>query len=346
MVSSRRVRIGDRWVGAGEPCFIVAEIGASLSDLRIAQDLVRCGARAGADAVKVQTFRADTLAVDGAYFTLEDGTRLSQYDYFKERELSLEDHQFLSAVAKDLGLIFFSTPSHPDDVRLLEPLDVPAYKIGSDDLTNLPLLDHVARKGRPMIISTGMSHLGEVEQAVTTVYKAGNDDVILLHCVVGYPARVEEANLRAICTLQTAFGLPVGFSDHLRGYTSDIVAVALGAVMIEKHLVLDRSAGGPDSDVASIPEEFAIMVHAVREAESALGDGIKCVKLGEVKWREAARKSLVALNDIAEGQPLTASDVGVRRPGTGIAPSFYSEVLGRHPRRRITKGTPLRWDLF
>lgn len=342
---SRRVRIGNTWVGAGEPCFVVAEIGACFPDIATGQELIRCAAQAGANAVKAQTFRADTLTLDGAYFTLEDGSRLSQYDYFKKYELSLEAHQALDAAAKDLGLLFFSTPSHQDDVELLESLDMPAYKIGSDDLTNLPLLDYVARKGKPLIISTGMSRLGEVEEAVTTVQRAGNYQVVLLHCVVGYPARLEEANLRAILTLQTAFGAPVGFSDHVRGHTTDVVAVALGAAMIEKHFVLDRSPGGPDYDVACDPEEFAAMVRAVREAERALGDGIKRITPGEQKWHESARKSVVAARDIAEGAFIAREDLAIMRPAGGIPPALLDLVVGRASKSRIKKGTSLNWSM-
>ena len=341
-----RVRIGNTWVGPGEPCFMVAEIGACFRDIETGQALIRRAAQAGANAVKAQTFRAETLVVNGAYFTLEDGSRLSQYEYFKPYELSIETHRILAATAKDLGILFFSTPSHQDDVELLESLHVPVYKIGSDDLTNLPLLDDVARKGKPVIISTGMSDLGEVEQALATSKNAGNEAVILLHCVVGYPARIEEANLRAIRTLQNVFGVPVGFSDHLRSHVPDVAAVALGASMIEKHFVLDRSPGGPDYDVACTPDEFAAMVQAVREAERALGDGVKTIQPGEQKWREAARKSLIAAKDVEAGQVLSPQDLDVRRPASGIPPSRYFEILGRRPRCRINKGTVLQWDLL
>lgn len=344
--SSRRIRIGNKWVGAGEPCFVVAEIGANFSDVESAKQMIRSAAESGADAVKIQTFQADTLALPGSFFTLSDGSRLPQHEYFKQHELSAEAHQALHALAQDLDLIFFSTPSHPSDVHVLEKLEVPAYKVGSDDLTNLPFLKFLAKKGKPLIISTGMATLGEVEQAVTTVRNAGLDDVILLHCVVAYPARMEEANLRAISTLQTAFGLPVGFSDHLLGHTADIVAVTLGAVMIEKHFVLDRSEDGPDNDVAAIPEEFAAMVRAVREAESALGDGIKRVQAGEVQWHAAARKSLVAVRDIPEGAVIGSEDIAIMRPAGGISPAARDLVIGRTSKIRISQGTTLHWSMF
>jgi len=344
--SSRRIQIGQKWVGAGEPCFIVAEIGANFSDVETAKQMIRSAAESGADAVKVQTFQADTLALPGSFFTLNDGSRIPQHEYFKQRELSFEAHQALRALAQDLGLIFFSTPSHPSDMRILEALDAPACKVGSDDLTNLPFLEFLAKKGKPLLISTGMATLGEVEQAVTTVRTAGLDDVILLHCVVAYPARLEEANLRAISTLQTAFGLPVGFSDHLLGHTADIIAVTLGAVMIEKHFVLDRSEGGPDNDVAAIPEEFAAMVRAVREAESALGDGIKRLQAGEVQWHAAARKSLVAVRDIPEGAVIGSEDIAIMRPAGGIPPAARDSIIGRTPKIRISRGTTLHWSMF
>lgn len=346
MVSSPRIRIGNKWIGEGKPCFIVAEIGACFPDLDTAKALIRRAAQAGADAVKAQTFRADTLTLDDAYFTLEDGSRLSQYDYFKKYELSVEAHQALDAAAKEHGLLFFSTPSHQDDVELLESLKVPAYKIGSDDLTNLPLLDYVARKGKPLILSTGMSSVGEVEEAVTTVQRAGNNQMVLLHCVVSYPAQLDEANLRTIVTLQQVFGLPVGFSDHIRGHTPDIVAVTLGASMIEKHFVLDRSPGGPDYDVACTPDEFAAMVQAVREAERALGDGVKTVQPGEQKWRAAARKSVVASRDIPEGAVLTHEDLAIVRPSGGLPPALKDLIIGRVSKVGIRKGTKLDWSMF
>ena len=344
MAAPRRVRIGDRWVGEGAPCFIVAEMGSL--DEKTGVALIRAVAQAGADAVKVQTFRAETLAQPGAFLTLEDGRRIPQFEHFKRLELSLEAHRAFSAAARDCGLVFFSTPSHPDDVELLEGLGVPAYKIGSDDLTNLPFLEYVARKKKPLILSTGMSRLEEVGQAAAAVRGAGNEDLILLHCVVGYPARAEQANLLAMRTLREAFGTPVGFSDHVPGHAVDAAAVALGACVIEKHVVLEKTPGDPDSDVACLPEEFAAMARAVRETEAALGDGVKTVTPDEEKWRAAARKSIVALKDIEEGQALAASDVGILRPGTGIPPADLAKVLGRRTRRRIPKGTALRWDLL
>lgn len=337
-----RVRITDRWVGDGEPCFMVAEIGAYPEEKGVA--LVRAVAKAGAAAVKVQTFRAETLAQPGAYFTLEDGTRVSQYERCKKLELSFNAHKAFQAAARECGLVFFSTPSHPGDVEMLEKLGVPAYKTGSDDLTNLPFLEHIARKKKPMIVSTGMSQLEEVGQAVAALRAAGNDDFVLLHCVVGYPARLEQANLRAMRTLRRSFGTLVGFSDHLLGHAADIAAVALGACVIEKHVVLEKIPGDPDSDVACLPDDFAALARAVRETEKALGDGVKVVMPDEEKWRTAARKSIVALRDLEEGRTITAADVGVLRPGTGISPAHYREVLGRRTRCRIPRGMALLWE--
>lgn len=343
MSRSQCLSIGQRWIGDDQSCFVVAEIGAE-PDLETARALIRAAASAGADAVKVQTFLAETLALEDSYFALEDGRRLSQYEYFKKRELSLDSHRALRREAEALGIEFFSTPSHVNDVALLEQVGVPAYKVGSDDLTNIPLLRTIAGRGKPVILSTGMAELSDVERAVAVVRGAGSDAIVLLHCVVGYPAQPPDANLRAITTLRAAFGVPVGFSDHLRTATGDIVAVAMGAAMIEKHLTLRRTPGDPDSDVACLPDEFAAMVAAVREAETMLGDGIKVVRPVEEKWRAAARKSLVAARDLEVGDTVTVDCVDVRRPADGIPAWAYDAVLGRRVRRRIPKGALLHWD--
>jgi sialic acid synthase SpsE len=325
---------------------IIAEIGAKYADLETVKAMVSAAKDAGVDLVKFQTYRAETIATPGSWFTMEDGSRVPQYDFFKKYELTEDDHAELDRHCKSLGLAWISTPSHPTDVDLLERFDCPAYKTGSDDLTNLPFLRYIASTGRPMIVSTGMCTLGEIERAVEVIRAAGNRDLILLHCVVSYPAKAEDANLRAIETLRRAFGCPVGLSDHTTDELTSVLAVSLGAVVIEKHLTLDHALNLPDHEASLDPQAFALLVRRVRTAQAALGDGIKRILPTEEKWRQAGRKSLVAARDIAEGATLRTEDIAVRRPGSGIHPHLFEAVVGRRARQPIPLGTVLTWDML
>ena len=336
-------------IGSADSVFIIAEVGTNFQSIAEARALFKAAADAGADAVKLQTYRAETVAMPGAMFTLEDGSQISQYDYFKEHEVSFEAHVELRDYARELGLVFFSTPGYYDDVDMLEELGVSLYKTGSDDLTNYPFLDYIARRNKPMIISTGMCSLAEIERAVTTIKNAGNEDLILLHCVVGYPAPVDQANLRVIETLRSAFETQVGFSDHCHGEVAAVLAVALGATVIEKHLTLDRSIGGPDNDVACEPAEFKVYVEAIRMASAAMGRSEKRLLPTEEKWRQAARKSIVAACDIAMGTEITQAMLTIKRPSTGMHPQDLELVVGRKARVAIELGQlvslgDLVWD--
>lgn len=340
------IEVGGRRIGAGRPVFVIAEIGANFNSLEEAHRLVNAAAAAGCDAVKVQTFRADTLVRRDALFTFEDGSRPSQHEFFKTHELSPEVHRSLKEYVESLGLVFFSTPSHPEDLQLLESLGVLLHKIGSDDLTNLPFIEKVALTGKPVIVSTGMSTLGEVEEAVSLFAKTGNQNLILLHCLVGYPAPAHEANLRVIKTLRDAFGVAVGFSDHTPGALAAVLAIALGACVVEKHFTLDRSAGGPDNDTSLEPQEMSALVRDIRQVSTLLGDSVKRIQPGEVKWREAGRKSLVAARDIRAGDRLTAEVVTVKRPSDGLHPRHFWEILGRTALVDIAADECLRWESF
>lgn len=331
----KNIQVGNRKIGPEEPVFVIAEIGANFFSRDEAFTLVDGAASAGADAVKLQTFRADTLSVPGAMFTFEDGSRVPQQEYWKAREISEELHLELKEYAEKRNLILFSTPSAPDDVALLERVGVPAYKIGSDDLTNSPFLKFVARTGKPVILSTGMATFDEIVEAVQAVLSTGNSELILLHCLVGYPAPAEDANLRVIETLRQAFGCLVGFSDHTQGSLSACLAVALGAVAVERHLTLDRSRGGPDDLVASDVADFETYVRDVRSVKTLLGNGVKSIMPGEKKWREAGRKSIVAATTIGPGERLTADRVSIKRPATGLHPQLYDLVLEATARREI-----------
>lgn len=340
------IQIGSRTIGRGHPAFIIAEIGANFSDVEEARHQIEAAANAGCDAVKLQTFRADTLVRRDAMFTFEDGSRVSQHDFFRARELSREVHLELKAHCEANGVAFFSTPSHREDMDLLESVGVQLYKIGSDDLTNLPFIETVAKTGKPVILSTGMCSLGEVEEAVSRFEATGNRDLVLLHCLVGYPAPRHEANLRVVETLRQAFQVPVGFSDHTPGTLAATLAVALGACVVEKHFTLDRSAGGPDNDTSLEPDEMAALVRDLRQVAATLGDGIKRIQPGEVKWREAARKSLVTARPIRMGERITPEMVAVKRPSDGLHPRHFWDVLGKAPCRDMAADECLRWDLL
>jgi N,N'-diacetyllegionaminate synthase len=324
---------------------VIAEIGAKYADMAILKKMVTAAHGAGADIVKFQTYRAETISTPGSFFTMEDGSKVSQFDFFKSYELSKEDHQELDAHCRDVGIGWISTPSHPDDVALLEDFDLIAYKTGSDDITNLPFLAHIAKCGRPMLVSTGMCTLSEVERAVETILKAGNDQLILLHCVVSYPSQPEDANLKAIETLQKAFGLPVGLSDHTTDELTSLLATALGAVVIEKHFAMDYALNLPDSQAALDTEGLERLVKGVRLVPKALGSGVKSIGVHEEKWRKASRKSLFSARPIAKGKTIKTEDIVIRRPSDGIHPHHFDLIVGRTAKQDIDENVLISWDM-
>lgn len=324
---------------------IIAEIGAKYADMPVMKDMVRAAQGAGADMVKFQTFRAETISTPGATFTFEDGSRVSQYDWFKKYELSEADHEELIALCDELGLAWMSTPSHPDDVELLERYAPVAHKTGSDDLTNTRFLRRIAETGRPMVVSTGMCTLSEIEKAVEAIFSTGNTDLVLLHCVVSYPARAEDANLRVIETLRSAFGVPVGLSDHTTDEFTSVLATQMGACVIEKHLTLDHALKLPDHQASLDPAVFKLLVDRVRLVDKALGNGTKRILPTEEKWRKAARKSLFSARAIAAGETIADADVLIRRPAEGIHPHCLEMVVGRVARADIPANTLLTWDM-
>ncbi len=335
--------IGSRKLGPGEPVFIIAEAGVNHNGkLELALELVEAAARCGADAVKFQTFRAEELVTatsPKAGYQLETtDAEQSQLAMLQELELDEAAHRTVLAACEKAGITFLSTPFDHPSARLLASLGVPAFKLGSGELTDLPLLSLVASFGKPMLVSTGMSWLGEVEAAV----KACHDcPLALLHCVSNYPADPGDANLRAMDTLSAAFGVPVGFSDHTLGWDIAVAAVARGACVLEKHLTLDKAMPGPDHRASLDPADFLALVQSVRRVEAALGDGVKRPRAKEENTRQIARKSLVALRAIAAGEMFDETNVGVRRPGTGLPPSQWSMVEGRAAKGPINAGTPL-----
>lgn len=354
LLSSRlvpHIEIAGRKVGPNQPCFIIAEAGVNHNgSVELAMRLVDAAASAGADAVKFQTFLADRLvarnAPKAAYQKEPTGNNESQYDMLRRLELDEKAFRKLKAFSEDHGLVFLSTPFEEASADFLETLDIAAYKIPSGELTNLPFLTHIARKGRPMLMSTGMTTMNEVSRAVESVQSAGCRELALLQCVSAYPADPSDANLAVLATLAGAFGVPVGYSDHTLGIEVALAAVALGACVLEKHFTLDRSLPGPDHRASSEPFEMAALIAGVRKVEAAHGDGIKHPVSSESDTAIVARKSLVAARDIPKDAILNSSMVTVRRPGTGMAPNRADELLGRKALCQIPEGTILTREMF
>jgi N,N'-diacetyllegionaminate synthase len=331
MVAS--LNIGDCHVGRDQPCLIIAEAGVNHNgDLALARKLVDAAADAGADAVKFQTFSAERLVTPDApqadYQRRNMGKVESQFDMLKRLELSEDAHRDLISYCQERNIVFLSTPFEAESADFLESLDVPGFKIPSGEITNLPFLSHVARKQRPIILSTGMSTLDEVREAVDCIRAAENDQLALLHCVSNYPAAPDDVNLRAMETMINTFDCLVGYSDHTEGIEIAFAAVALGACIIEKHFTLDRNLPGPDHKASLEPGELAAMVAGIRRVASALGDGVKQPTPSEAATAAVARKSIVAAHDIAVGTVLEEQMLAVRRPGSGISPSRWYDIIG------------------
>jgi len=319
---------------------IIAEAGVNHNgDLHLAQQLIDVAAAAGADMVKFQTFSADRLVTTNAdkapYQMRSTGRDESQYAMLRRLELSRDMHLDLIVHCKSRGIEFFSTGFDPASVDLLVELGATCFKIPSGEITNLPYLRHVGRYGKPVILSTGMATLGEIEGALAVLEQSGTrrDSITVLHCTTEYPAPMAEVNLRAILTIRDAFGVAVGYSDHTMGTEVALAAVALGASVLEKHFALDRSLPGPDHKASLEPAELASLVKAIRNLEQALGDGIKRPTESEVKNKRVARKSLVAACPIRAGETFTAANLAVKRPGSGVSPMCWDQVIGRRAAR-------------
>ena len=341
----RNVSIGGRPVGAGEPPFVIAELsGNHNGDLDRALRLIDAAADAGADAVKLQTYTADTITIDhdGPGFRIENGPWAGRtlYDLYDEAHTPWEWHEALFSHGHKRGLIVLSSPFDPSAVALLESLDVPALKIASFEIVDLPLIRCAAATGKPMIISTGMANLEEIGEAVQAAREGGASDVLLLHCISGYPTPIKDSNLRQIGYLAEQFDCPIGLSDHTLGVDVSVAAVAMGACLIEKHVTLARADGGPDASFSLEPDELARLVEGVRTAFDAQG-ATDYGRAGSEAGNVMFRRSLYVVADIAAGEVLTKDNIRSIRPGHGLPPKLLPNILGKHAARALVRGTPL-----
>lgn len=348
-VRRKKVNIGRRLIGEGEPAFIIAEAGLNHNgNLKIALQMVRAANAAGADAVKFQTFRAETITSIKAGWKNQiwglKGT--SQYELFRRCELSYDAHKEIAQLSGDLGIIFFSSPSDTESVDMLLKMGVKVFKIGSDDFTNLPLLEYIAVTKLPMIISTGMATVDEIDRTIETVMKKGNSKIILLHCVSSYPMRDEDANLRAIVSMKKRWQFPVGYSDHSSGVDVPLSAVAVGAEVIEKHFILQKGMPGPEKELSIDSKELKELVFRVRHLEKVLGSGKKMPTSSELKMREVMRKSLAAKRGIFRDEKITRNMLTMLRPGTGIPAEEIDKIIGRKAGRDIEENELLNWKMI
>jgi len=329
--------------------FIIAELSANHNqNFDLAVKTIKAMKEAGADAVKLQTYTPNTITIDcdNEYFQIKEGLWRGKtlYQLYQEAYTPWEWQPKLKKIAEDLGLICFSSAFDKTSVDFLEKMNVPAYKVASFEITDIPLIEYIASKGKPVIISTGIATLSDIEEAVNACKRMGNDQVALLKCTSAYPAPIEDANLLTIPNMKETFGTIVGLSDHTLGSSVAIASVALGAMIIEKHFILDRNIGGPDAAFSMEPEEFKQMVKSIREVEKALGKVTYALTEKQKKSRELSR-SLFIVKDIKKGEVFTGENVRSIRPGYGLEPKYLKEVLGRRAKRDLNKGTPVKIEL-
>lgn len=343
----KKVRVGKRWVGEGEPAYIIAEIGSNFDgSLSQARKMVDLAKQAGADAAKFQSFLPDKIVARKGFenkTSFQAKWKKPVYQVYSEAVFPREWHREIAGYCAEQDIDFMSSPYDEEAVDLLDGIGVPAFKIGSGDINFSRMLELIARKGKPVILGVGASTLGEIEEAVNIIRGAGNDDLILLQCVTNYPSPFEDANIRAMVTLERAFHVPVGYSDHTPGSVVPLGAVALGACMIEKHFTYDKSRPGPDHPFAMDVADMTGMVRDIRLLEKALGSGIKRVEPSEEQTAVLQRRSLFAKVNIPLGTVISADMIEPLRPATGIAPKHIGLVIGREARADIGEGEPITW---
>lgn len=343
------IKINNKKIGAGYPTYIIAEMSANHSqNLEKAIKIIEAARNAGADAVKIQTYTPDTITIDcsNEYFqikgTIWEGKNL--YKLYQEALTPWEWHPKLKDICDRLGMDFFSAPFDATAVDFLERMEVPAYKVASFELVDIPLLKRIAQTGKPVIMSTGMATLAEIDEAIQTIRASGNNDIALLKCTSAYPAPPEEMNLKTISNLSRAFNLCVGLSDHTLGSAVAVASVALGACIIEKHLTLSRHDAGPDSAFSTEPAEFKTLIDDIRIVEKALGE-ISYEITDKQKENRVFRRSLFAVKDIGKGESFSNENVRSIRPGHGMHTRYLENIMDRKANRDIKRGTPLNWDM-
>ncbi len=331
------IKVGGRSIGEGHPCFIIAEIGMNHNgDVGLAKKTIKAAAECGADAAKFQMFTAEKLVTKNAetYGAVKGHLPKYQQEMYKKHELSKEDYILLKEYCDRLGLIFFASIWDEENADMLEELGGELFKISSMDVTHLPLIEHVAKKKKPIILATGMSTLSEVKEAVDAIKKY-HEQIVLLHCVSSYPAKAEDANLLSMVTLKKEFGFPIGFSDHTPDVLTNVAAAALGANAIEKHFTIDKRLPGVDHHLSFNPEEMKRMVEEIRLVERMLGSKEKKVTNAEEETRRMARRSVIARIGIPKGSVVTKEMLVIKRPGTGIAPKEIANIVGKKALKEI-----------
>jgi len=344
-----RFKISNTYIGEGERTFIIAELSANhLHNFELAKRTIKAMKKSGADAVKVQTYTADTITIDSdkKYFrinqkTIWDGQTLHQL--YQKAYTPWDWQPKLQKIAEDLGLIFFSSPFDKSAVDFLEKMKIPAYKIASFEITDVGLIEYVSKKNKPIIISTGIATLQDIREAIKTVRKAGNEKIALLKCTSAYPAGLDQMNLKTIGDMKAKFRTVVGLSDHSLESSVDVAAVSVGAKIIEKHFILDRKLGGADAPFSLEPDEFALMVKEIRKAETALGKVTYDLSDKQKKSREHSR-SLFVVEDIKKGETFTDKNVRSIRPGFGLHPRHLAKILGKKACQDISRGTPFKLE--
>ena len=333
----KTIEILSKKIGPNNPVFIIGEVGVNhIGNMNIAQKLIDIGASAKVDAIKFQAYRTERLiSADDPYWR----------ERLKPKELSFHDIKKLKERCADKSIPFLCTAHEEESADFLESIGVEVFKIGSGEVANLPFLRYVAKKGKPIILSTGMYTLSDIEKAIEAIVSTGNENIVLLHCVTNYPTKPEEVNLKFISTLARAFGFPVGYSDHAFGYEIPLAAVSLGAVMIEKHITLDHNMkGSADHQVSCEPDELISMVESIRKVECALGNGIKKLNNAEIENKKMFRKSVVAARTVKAGAIIKEEDLCLKRPGTGIKPELLPLLVGKVARQDIEKDSLVDWE--
>ena len=328
-------KINERVIGKGHPTFFIAEGGLNHNgDINIAKKLVDEAKNCGVDAIKFQTFKTESFV-----------SKSNQYfDVFKNAELSYNEFLELKSYSEKKEIIFFSAPFDLESASFLNEIDIPCFKIASSDLTNFPLIEHIAKMNKPIILSTGSATMDETEEAVNCCLKNGNNQLAILHCVANYPAKPEEVNLNVIQSMNSKFEFPIGYSDNGDSNLVDLVATSVGATIIEKHFTLDKKMDGPDHSFSIEPSSLRDLILQIREVEAIRGNGLKYPTKWEIEGKVALRKSIVSNQDFKAGDEITENSISIKRPATGIAPKYFKEIIGKKLKNDLSNDTPIMWE--